>query len=194
MGRLATAANLGLMRAPQPPVQIAYHVPNSERAAERFAREYGWGPFFLFEHIELSSCSYRGRPAHFDHTSAYGQAGELMIELISQEDDAPSVLRERFSRDQVGVHHVASFVPNLAAALDAAKSAGQDLALDACTATGTRFAMLDTVAELGHMLELYEPKDALLKFYRWVRRAAQDWDGSMPVRRLPQRPTPHPPA
>lgn len=182
------------MRAARPPVQIAYHVPNSELAAAQFAQRYGWGPFFLFEHIELASCRYRGRTAGFDHTSAYGQAGELMIELISQEDDSPSVLRERYTRGQVGVHHVANFVPDLEAALAEAQAAGQTVALDACTATGTRFAMLDTVAELGHMLELYEPKDGLLKFYQWVRRAAQDWDGSMPVRRLPQRPTPHPPA
>ncbi|HEY2683838.1 MAG TPA: VOC family protein [Steroidobacteraceae bacterium] len=173
------------------PVQIAYHVPNSELAAERFARDYGWGPFFLFEHIKLSSCTYRGRPAHFDHTSAYGQAGELMIELISQDDDAQSVLRERFARNESGIHHVASFVPDLEAALSEARTCGPAVALDACTATGTRFAMLDTVAELGHMLELYERKEGLLKFYQLVRRAAQDWDGSEPVRRLPQtRPLP----
>ena len=60
------------------PVQIAYHVPDPERAAHDYARAFGWGPFFLFEHIPLASCCYRGAKTPFDHSSAYGQAGELI--------------------------------------------------------------------------------------------------------------------
>jgi hypothetical protein len=166
------------------PVQIAYHVPDPERAAQGFARSFGWGPFFLFEHIPLSRCVYRGAAAVFDHSSAYGQAGDLMIELITQHDDTPSVLRDLYARDQVGVHHMAHFVPNLAEALDRTRAAGGTIALDATTATGTSFAMLDTVRELGHMVELYEAAGELLKFYRHVRRAAEGWDGAEPLRRL----------
>jgi hypothetical protein len=166
------------------PVQIAYHVPDPEQAARRFASSFGWGPFFLFEHIPLSRCIYRGAPAAFDHSSAYGQAGEIMIELITQHDDAPSVLRDLYARDAVGVHHVAHFVPDLAEALDQARAAGREIALDARTATGTSFAMLDTSRELGHMVELYEPAGGLLKFYGHVRRAAEGWDGAEPLRRL----------
>jgi len=165
------------------PVQIAYHVPDPERAAREFARRFGWGPFFLFEHIALSKCLYRGAPAVFDHSSAYGQAGELMVELITQHDDRPSVLRDLYARDAVGVHHVAHFVSDLPQALERARAAGADVALDACTLTGTSFAMLDTSRELGHMTELYEGTGDLLKFYRYVRRAAQDWDGREPLRR-----------
>lgn len=166
------------------PVQIAYHVPDPERAAHRLAQRYGWGPFFLFEHIPLASCLYRGAPAHFDHTSAYGQAGELMVELITQHDDSPSVLRERFDAGATGVHHVARFVTDLPAALAAARADGTPVALEARTTTGTDFAMLDTVADLGHMVELYVGEGDLLKFYRYVRRAADGWDGGNPLRRL----------
>lgn len=166
------------------PVQIAYHVPDPEQAARDFASTFGWGPFFLFEHIPLSRCQYRGAPATFDHSSAYGQAGDLMIELITQHDETPSVLRDLYARDEVGVHHVAHFVTSLRDTLDAARAAGREIALDACTATGTSFAMLDTSQELGHMVELYEPAGDLQKFYRYVRRAAQGWDGTEPLRRL----------
>jgi hypothetical protein len=165
-------------------VQIAYHVPDPTAAAANFSELFGWGPFFLFEHIPLSSCLYRGRPTSFDHTSAYGQAGEMMIELITQHDDTPSVLREHHARDSVGIHHVAHFVRNLDDSLDQARLASIDVAMDACTATGTRFVMLDTTRELGHMIELYEGVGDLLKFYRFVRRAADGWDGQEPVRRL----------
>ena len=165
-------------------VQIAYHVPDPIAAAAQFSELFGWGPFFLFEHIPLSSCLYRGQPSSFDHTSAYGQAGEMMIELITQHDDTPSVLREHHARDAVGIHHVAHFVRNLDDSLVQARQASIDVAMDACTATGTRFVMLDTTSELGHMIELYEGVGDLLKFYRLVRRAADGWDGQEPVRRL----------
>lgn len=166
------------------PVQIAYHVPDPESAARRFARELGWGPFFLMEHIPLASCRYRGQPGVFDHTSAYGQAGEMMVELITQHGDAPSALRDLYRSDETGVHHVAYFVPDLTDALNELRSRGVALALEAVTTGGVAFAMADLSADLGHMLELYEQRDDLQKFYAYVRRAAQSWDGSDPVRRL----------
>ncbi len=175
------------------PVQIAYHVPDPARAAVEFARLFGWGPFFLFEHIPLSHCLYRGTPARWDHSSAYGQCGDLMIELITQHDEAPSVLRDACTRESVGIHHVAHFVPDLSAALTQARAAGCVVALEARTATGTDFAMLDLRAQLGHFVELYEPADGLARFYRHVKHAAQGWDGTEPLRRLepraPVRPT-----
>lgn len=170
--------------APLAPVQIAYHVPDPAAAAERHAREYGWGPFFLMEHIPLERARYRGRPAAFDHTSAYGQAGELMVEFITQHNDGPSALRDLYRADQSGLHHVACFVPDLAAAVAAERARGRELALEARTATGVDFVMLDARADLGHMLELYEARDELAKFYAYVRRKAQGWDGRDPVRRL----------
>ncbi len=172
------------MKSAGPVVQIAYHVPDPERAAVDFSRRFGWGPFFYFEHIPLARCCYRGSPATFDHSSAYGQAGELMVELITQHDDAPSVLRDLYARDTVGVHHVAHFVPSLPAAMEDARRAEIDIALDACTSTGTQFVMLDLTLELGHMIEIYEGRGDLIKFYRYVQRAADGWDGSDPLRRV----------
>jgi catechol 2,3-dioxygenase-like lactoylglutathione lyase family enzyme len=169
------------------PVQLAYHVSNPEAAAREYSRIFGWGPFFLMEHIELSSCVYRGTAAKFDHTSAYGQAGDIMVELITQHDDSPSVLRELYAREAVGIHHVAHFVPDLNETLREAQAAGVAVALDASTSTGTRFAMLDTTRALGHMVEIYEPAGDLLKFYRHVRRAAEGWNGEQPVRHLKPR-------
>ena len=166
------------------PVQIAYHVPDPAAAAERYAREHGWGPFFLMEHIALERSLHRGTPAKFDHSSAYGQAGEIMVELITQHDDTPSALREMYAPHESGLHHVACFVPELQPALEAYRGRGIGVALEARTTTGVDFAMVDLTATLGHMLELYEPGAGLLRFYAHVRKAAAGWDGSRPVRRL----------
>jgi catechol 2,3-dioxygenase-like lactoylglutathione lyase family enzyme len=166
------------------PVQIAYHVPDPAAAAERCARDYGWGPFFLLEHIPLQWSRYRGTPAPFDHSSAYGQAGDVMVELITQHNDGPSALRDLYAPDETGVHHVACFVEDLEAALQVQRDRGVAIALEARTGTGVDFAMVDLSATLGHMLELYQPGDDLRRFYAHVRKCADDWDGSRPVRRL----------
>jgi hypothetical protein len=169
---------------PFKPVQIAYHVPDPGAAAVRYARTFGWGPFFLMEHIPLASCLYRGRPGTFDHTSAYGQAGDMMIELISQHGEAPSALRDMYAADETGVHHVAYFVPDLQSALASFRDRGLAVALEARTSGGVEFAMIDARSEVGHMLELYEARTGLQRFYDFVRRKAQGWDGSDPLRRL----------
>jgi hypothetical protein len=169
---------------PLRPVQLAYHVPDPVAAAERYARDFGWGPFFVMEHIPLSSSRYRGRELPFDHTSAYGQAGDVMVELITQHGEGPSALRDLYAAHESGLHHVAYFVPELPAAVAAFRARGNEAALEARTTTGVEFAMIDLVAELGHMVELYEPSEALTGFYAFVRQKAQGWDGSRPVRRL----------
>jgi len=164
------------------PVQIAYHVPDPEAAAAHYAELFGWGPFYVMRHIPLEFALYRGRDAVFDHTSAYGQAGNLMIEFITQHGDDVSALRDVYTKAQTGIHHVAYFVPDLGRALEEFRNLGYELALEARTVTGVDFAMVDTVAALGHMLELYERRDDLEKFYSYVRHKAQDWDGNDPVR------------
>jgi len=164
------------------PVQIAYHVPNPEAAAAEYAKSFGWGPFYVMRHIPLEFCLYRGRDAEFDHTSAYGQAGSVMIEFITQHGDGASALRDMYAKEETGIHHVAYFVPNLEGALKEFRKRGYEVALEARTVTGVDFAMVDTVAALGHMLELYEQRDDLEKFYGYVRHKAQDWDGKKPVR------------
>jgi catechol 2,3-dioxygenase-like lactoylglutathione lyase family enzyme len=169
---------------PLHPVQLAYHVPDSREAALQYAVSRGWGPFYLMERIPLEFARYRGTPQNWVHTSAYGQAGDIMIELISQPDDEPSVLRERFGRTQSGLHHVAAFVENLEEAVAAERARGVDIALEARTTTGVDFVMVDTVATFGHMIELYEPNPALRDFYAFVRRKAANWDGRNPVRPL----------
>lgn len=166
------------------PVQLAYYVDDPVSAATAAAERFGWGPFFVLEHIPLEWSRYRGRASPFDHTSAYGQAGELMIEFITQHNDAPSALRDMYAPGQSGLHHIAYFVPALARAVAEAAALGYAAALEARTSTGVEFVMLDATADLGHMVELYEPGRALLDFYGYVKHKSRDWDGSRPVRSL----------
>jgi hypothetical protein len=160
------------------PVQIAYAVDDVDRAAASWVAR-GAGPFFVREHIEVTNVRIRGRAARFDHSSAYGQWGDLMVELIHQHDggDDPVV-------GTAGIHHVAHFVDDFAAAAAHLADGGHDEILYAETVTGMPFAFHDGGHERGHLIEIYERTAPLARFYDMVRDAAAGWTGADPVRRL----------
>jgi hypothetical protein len=160
------------------PVQIAYAVDDVDRAAAAWAAR-GVGPFFVREHIEVTNVRIRGRASSFDHSSAYGQWGDLMVELIHQHDggDDPVV-------GIAGIHHVAHFVDDFATAAARLTDAGHGEILYAETTTGMPFAFHDGGVERGHLIEIYERTAPLARFYDMVRAAAVGWNGADPVRRL----------
>ncbi|WP_425407884.1 VOC family protein [Hyphococcus sp.] len=167
-----------------PVVQLAYHSPDIEVSAKSWAHKMNAGPFYRLSHIKLAESYYRGSPAPFDHSSAYGQCGSLMVELIHQHDDRPSAVRDMFAAEEEGLHHAAIFVDDLATALSKAGAHHFECALDARTADGVRFVMVDARAACGHMLELYERNGALDKFYAFIRRKAEGWNGENWLREI----------
>ncbi|MFK7916106.1 MAG: VOC family protein [Pseudomonadales bacterium] len=166
----------------RPPVivQTAYYVANAEAAARQWAERFGAGPFFVIPNIALKDVVVRGRATTFDHTSAYGWCGDLMIELVQQNCTTPSIFNDR----PWGLHHMAHFVEDLPAALAQYQASGLETAMQATTATGTGFAFVDANASHGHYFELYEDNEALTSFYTMVRQAADGWTGTQPIRSL----------
>ena len=141
------------------PVQIAYAVDDVVAAASAWTAR-GAGPFFVREHIPVSNARMHGQPAEFDHSSAYGQWGDVMIELICEHHQ----LDERIGPAS-GVHHIAFFVPDLAEAQATLSKADVTEVLYA-EAGATGFAM-HADPELNHLIDclLYtspSPRDATL--------------------------------
>ena len=167
---------------PPPPeiVQTAYYVADAEAAAYYWAETFGAGPFFLIPNIPLTDVTVRGQPSTFDHTSAYGWQGQLMVELVQQNCDTPSIFNNR----PWGLHHLAHFVEDLPGALYDYAQRGLTTAMQASTSNGTQFAFVDANAQHGHFFELYERTEALTGFYQMVQQAAADWDGAHPLRQL----------
>ncbi|WP_296678841.1 VOC family protein [Novosphingobium sp.] len=169
-----------------PPRQVAYFVPDIAAAARAHHDAFGSGPFFLIEHIALSRSEHRGMPRTLDHSSAYGQWGDVMVEFVQQHNPDRSAYHDMFPHGGggQGLHHIALFVDNLAAAVERHAAAGRPLAQWCETQSGTAFAFVDARAQLGHMIELYEPSDQLTGFYAMIEAAAQGWDRRDPVRRI----------
>lgn len=160
------------------PVQIAYAVGDVVEAAQQWVAR-GVGPFFVLEHIEVLQVRIHGTPATFDHSSAYAQWGSVMVELICQHDGGSSPVV-----GPTGVHHMAHFVDDFAAASTALTASGAVEVLYAETASGMPFAFHDGRAEYGHLIEIYERTERLRRFYDMVRHASVGWAGDDAIRRL----------
>jgi hypothetical protein len=175
-----------VLPARRPLRQIAYFVPDLHEAAAAHARSFGSGPFFVLEHVALAHSEHRGVAQPLDHSSAYGQWGTVMVELVVQHNADPSAFHDMYpaGSGRFGVHHTALIVEDLAAAIAGFEADGMALAQYASTATGTDFAFVDAVSRYGHMIELYEPTPTLTGFYAMVAAAAENWDGSDPIRKL----------
>jgi catechol 2,3-dioxygenase-like lactoylglutathione lyase family enzyme len=166
--------------------QLAYKVNDLEAAALAHHRAFGSGPFFVLRHVALASSQHRGVERPFDHSSAYGQWGSVMVELVVQHNPDPSALHDMFPHGsgREGLHHAALFVDDLDAEIARFAAEGAPLAQLSVTQTGTGFAFVDTREALGHMLELYEPTPQLTGFYDFVADAAKRWDGRYLIREL----------
>ena len=164
-----------------PPVQIAYAVSDIFRGVDKWIKDFGAGPFFIAEHIPIKNVIYRGQPSELDITVAYGQWGEIMIELVQDNGEGPSIIRDLYPPQKSGLHHLAYFVNDMDLVSAKLVEEGYVLAMSG-QAGENRFQFFDAISEMGHFIEIYEPIESLKYLYERVRSASINWDGSDPLR------------
>ncbi|MES2493658.1 MAG: VOC family protein [Pseudomonadota bacterium] len=165
--------------------QVAYAVPDPAAAALRHAACHGSGPFYLAEHVPVSNYQHRGRPGEFDHSTAIGQWGDLMVEFFVQHNPGPSHVHELFAFGGAGgFHHVAIIPPDLDAAVGEFVQLGFEVAASFWVggANGFDVAMVDTRPLNGHITEIYADCAPIRAAYDLVRDAAATNDDRMTIR------------
>ena len=126
----------------------------------------------------------QGQAATYDDTPAFGQCGELMIELVKVNDVQPASLERAFGSKLGMLHHVSWLVEDREQEEARLAALGIPEVLTIRT-DSTSDGFHDATAVLGHYVEIY-PNDAesVRSLFRIVREAARDWDGSDPMRPL----------
>jgi catechol 2,3-dioxygenase-like lactoylglutathione lyase family enzyme len=160
---------------------VGYVVDDIPRAVEWAVSTLGAGPFFLIEHLEFDEVTYRGEPARYDHSSAFGQWGELKLELTRVHSASPG-LAELLAGPTPRPGHVAWLADDLDAETDRLTAAGLPL-FHTGRAGPVRAHWFDARARLGHHIEVLQRAPELLGFYELLRTAADGWDGCDPLRR-----------
>ena len=161
--------------------QVAYVVEDMDVALKYWTEFIGAGPFFMFRHSQMDDQKYRGGTSNVDVSLAVGNSGDVQIELIQCENEAPSVYREFLDAGRVGVHHVGLMPESYEEAWRDYQSMGFEPAFE-CNISGTSLVYFDTVNAVGHFTELWQKSDAFIDFMNFVKDASVNWDGTDPVR------------
>jgi hypothetical protein len=165
-------------------VQASWFVEDIDQAAENWLA-LGYGPFYMVRHTKMPLYRYRGVKTHVDVSGAFVQAGDLQIELIAQHDKQPSQYSDSFGPGQSGFHHVGIFTRDYDAGIAEYERKGCPLVADGVFGE-IRFGYFDTRPLVGSMTELIEDKPSIRQFFAMIADAAKNWDGSNPIREIPQ--------
>ena len=162
-------------------VQIAYLPSDFDAALDYWTKIMGVGPFFMVENVQLGEMKYKGEPTEALFSIAIGYWGDIQIELIRAENDAPSIYSGEYAvKDRV--HHVCLFVNSIAEARRACAEIGARILVEGKVGDTGEVIYVDPGAGPGYVVELLQPMKGSDALFAMMREAARDWDGSDPLR------------
>lgn len=165
-------------------LELCQVVRDIEPALEHWTRTIGAGPFFVFDVPVLPGQMYRGKPTEVAMRVGFGFSGGLLIELLQQTNDGPSVFQEMLADRGQGYHHIMIRGP-YEETFERLKSRGHEVAFSGQMPAGERFCLFDTQAADGAFIELMELSPAMEESMARMHRAHLDWDGRTdPVRTM----------
>lgn len=159
--------------------QLGYVTDDIEAAAMAWVKSVGAGPFFVMEGMAFESWSFMGAPQAMTLDIAFGQVGDLMVELIRPNGPWPNVYGNAMPTGCQPHHHgyLVSDVEQAAARL------GDEAVTRATLSAATELRYFDCRDRLGLFIEFITDNDESREFFNLSLRAAQEWDGrTAPVR------------
>jgi hypothetical protein len=160
--------------------QCAYIVDDLLRAIPFYASLLRAGPWLIVEHLQPTSQLYRGGRTEVDVSIATAYSGSMMVELIQQNDELPSVYRETLDRSGWGFHHHAVTTAQFEQDAESYRARGYQPAFEVVMPpfmNSARVTYFDTTADLPGMVELIEVNSAVDEFFGSMKRAHDAWDG-----------------
>ena len=163
--------------------QCAYVVPDLKKALDYYQRALGAGPFFVLEHAKSPHRMYRGKNIPTEISLGMSFAGHLNIELIQLHDDEPSILREGVARHGYGFHHFGVPFEDVEAELPKYLAQGYVEVSRNPVPTGGEVVFVELPnAPVPSYIEMLPVNEVMDQTFTRFWQAAQDWDGSDPIR------------
>ena len=163
-------------------MQLAFVPDDFDAAVQYWTEVMGVGPFFLIENIHLDGMKYRGAPTDAVFTLALAYWGDIQIELIRAENDAPSIYSGEYAATE-GVHHVCILVDDIAHARRVCKQQGAEVVIEGKFGA-SEVIYVDPGKGTGHLVEILQQDPSGPDLFGMIKQAGIGWDGSDPVRTL----------
>jgi len=165
-------------------MQLSF-VPADVPAALKFWTEtMGAGPFVAFDHVQSESCHYKGTPSAIDFNIYIGYWGDMQIEIVEQQNDAPSIYKDWRDAGMEGLNHVCIVTDDIAKSRAIFAERGGKILQELKLPGGGEAFYADTGGGPGTIVEVLLPAPGLLEAFAYIKSLGIGWDGSDPVRRL----------
>lgn len=164
-------------------IQLAFFPTDFDATMKYWIETVGVGPFFVLNDVRLDDMKYKGQPTDAVFTMAIGYWGDIQIELIKTNSDAPSLYAGEYAvRDRL--HHVCVFVESIVEAREACAAVGAEIIVEGNVGPDGAVIYVDPGQGPGHVIEYLQPMAGSEGLFQMMKDAARDWDGSDPIRVL----------
>ena len=166
-----------------PVMQIAFVPTDFDAALTYWTQVMGVGPFYLIQNIELGDMRYLGEPTDCKFSLALAYWGDVQIELIRPENDAPSIYNGEYAvRDRL--HHVCVLVDDIAEAYAICAEQGAEILVEGKVGANGRVIYADPGGGPGSVVEVLQSQPSTAELFGMIKQAGIGWDGSEPLRKL----------
>jgi hypothetical protein len=165
-----------------PIMHNGYVVRDIEAAMRHWVEVLGVGPWFYIEHLLVTDFQYKGQPSAVDLSIALAHSGPLLVELIQQRNDAPSMYHDFLNAGHEGLHHVGYGTDRFEANLSRMLGAGYQVGQSGRVGQRWPFVYLLTEAHLGTVVELLDMSPGRERILARIAAAARTWTGKDPIR------------
>lgn len=162
--------------------QLAYVPSDFDATVKYWTETMGVGPFFLIENIHLDGMTFRGKPTDAKFSVAIAYWGDVQIELVRAENDAPAHYNGEYANHDK-LNHVLVFVDDWEATMRTVEAAGAEVIVGGSFG-GNNVVYVDPGAGPGGLIEILQRGKGGPDLFGMIKAAGVDWDGNEPVRRL----------
>jgi methylmalonyl-CoA/ethylmalonyl-CoA epimerase len=164
-----------------PVMQIAFAPKDFDAAVRYWTETMGVGPFYLMENIQLGEGRYLGEPSDFVFSIAIAYWGEMQVELIRPENDAPNMYQ---GQEGGALHHTCVLTDDIEKARQIAEASGARILVEGKVAPDGAVIYVDTGNGPGSIVEILQLSTGGDGLFAMIKAASVDWDGSDPLRKL----------
>jgi hypothetical protein len=174
---------MGYGRPTKTVMQTAFVVKDLAQTLDYYIRTLNVGPFFTLPNRVAAGRMYRGVESLTETSLAMGFAGDMLIELIEQHDEVPSLFKECVDNEGYGFHHYGVVHEDMNVALPAYYGEGYELVGSTPVPTGGEVLFLQSPDPVHRgYLELIPWSQSMDDMFTRYWQAARDWDGMEPIR------------
>ncbi len=158
--------------------QVAYVVPDLDKAIESWHKQFGIGPFVVARNASpLANAKYRGQPSgKIVLDLAFAYIGDVQLELIEQVNDTPSMYKEAVARGYHSLHHYGVCVEDFPGVYRDAMANGFTAVVDAGFDGIARMSYVESEEIPGLILEIIEWNSLTKPYFESIKQLVDDAD------------------